>query len=94
LQGAYGGKKQFDITLTLDVKENKADGQVPFFSTTMSYADAGYDGLVSIQHYLLEAVQKIHDLGFVQAAAMGLGDKLSAFEPFKEKLKALGQGKK
>jgi hypothetical protein len=70
--------KRFEVQIALLVKELKDGQPTDFFDNTLTYHDIGYDGVVMVEQTMVEALNKLSDVGIIQAQAMGLGDRLSA----------------
>lgn len=70
--------KRFEVSIALTVKEVKDGVPTAFFDNTLAYHDIGYDGVVMVEQTMVEALNKLSDVGIGQAMALGLGDKLSA----------------
>ena len=70
--------KRFEVSIQFTVKEVKGGQPTAHHDFTLNYSDLPYDGLVATQQVMLEAANKLGDLGIGKAAAMGLGPKLSA----------------
>lgn len=67
-------EKRFRVKIALEI-EDEASGY-PVFSATNQYRDMPYDGVVTVEQVMQDAMQRLINVGYAKANEMGLGEKL------------------
>ena len=55
-------KSKFDITLSVDIEEVEGGEAKPFAQSDMKYSDMRYEGVVTIEESLVDAMKTAHAL--------------------------------
>ena len=64
--------KRFNLGISLDIKEVKDGGkETDFMESTLNYSDLPMEGMLMIEGMLIELMQKLNEIGIVQADAKG-----------------------
>ena len=63
--------KRFNLSLALTVNEVKDGVEEKFMDSSLSYFDLPMEGMLTIERMLIEMMEKLNDIGIIQAEAKG-----------------------